>query len=153
MRGNKEGRGGGGRERDKRDVGREVGRERGEKVPNMRKTRAPYFCKSGFIRKARVVRLKMSNCPNCRFYIRRRLQRAREEMRIYIYGYMCTSSGQPARPHTYAGIHTHAYTHTYRARHTSVTHDTRVGHARTYFGAELEHYGRTRKSFPRACSR
>jgi len=38
------------------EVEREVERERGEKVPNTRKTRAPYFCKSGFIRKARVVR-------------------------------------------------------------------------------------------------
>lgn len=32
------------------------GQERGEKVPNTRNTRATYFCKSGFIRKARVVR-------------------------------------------------------------------------------------------------
>lgn len=38
------------------ELEREVERERGEKVPNTRKTRAPYFCKSGFIRKARVVR-------------------------------------------------------------------------------------------------
>lgn len=38
------------------EVVREIERERGEKVPNTRKTRAPYFCKSGFIRKARVVR-------------------------------------------------------------------------------------------------
>lgn len=32
------------------------GQERGDKVPNTRNTRATYFCKSGFIRKARVVR-------------------------------------------------------------------------------------------------
>lgn len=47
---------GGGREGRGEEEEKEVGRERGEKVPNMRKTRAPYFCKSDFIRKARVVR-------------------------------------------------------------------------------------------------
>lgn len=74
---------------------RERERERGEKVPNTRKTRAPYFCKSGFIRKARVVRrdVELPELP----ILYKKTFTAREEMRstpryrftrIYIYTYI-----------------------------------------------------------------
>lgn len=73
---------------DKREIGREVGRERGEKVPNTRKTRAPYFCKSGFIRKARVVRrdVELPELP----ILYKKTFTAREEMRTPRYTHIFT---------------------------------------------------------------
>lgn len=74
-------------------------------MPNTRKTRAPYFCKSGFIRKARVVRRDVELPELPILYKKTFTESPREEMR--------TPRIHTRLPPYMLHITPLAYTHTY----------------------------------------
>ena len=108
-------------------------RERGEKVPNTRNTRATYFCKSGFIRKARVVRrdVELPELP----ILYKKTFKETNTYTLYTRTHIRTHSHEQG--HVYEGIYTYtsvilAYTHTHARAHTH-THT----HTRTHTGFTL----------------